>query len=85
MDMYDDYIGALISRAQRGALSEIDAGILRSHGSYGQVLELQAERRRDALAGQAALDEANNRILELQDKNKKYKDAFDEIDNDYAL
>lgn len=32
----------------------------------GEVARLQAERRRDALDGQAALDEANNEILRLR-------------------
>ncbi len=39
-----------------------------------RVKELEAERKRYAIDGQCALDEANNRIKELQDQLRAIKD-----------
>jgi len=44
-----------------------------------RIRELEAERRRDALGGQAALDEANNRIRELEAQNVKLRQMMVEL------
>ena len=47
---------------------------------YEEILQLRAQRQRDALDGQAALDEANNEVRRLQSQVAALTRALEQID-----
>ena len=56
--------------------------IERSQSLQAENERLREERQRDALDGQATLDEANNTIVKLRDALKPFAEAYQAADGD---
>ena len=52
---------------------------------HAVISRLHAERRTNAIDGQCALDEANNRIVELEAENKGLEAKYKALENNMVL